>query len=275
MTIYIEYVLINNLLIDYILLKATFSTTGVLLGKKRVFFCALLSAIFSLIYPLITAPLLVITIIKFSFGLFIVYLSARHINLKSYLINTVVFFFYTFLYGGAVLGIFSLFNIPIGKEIVSALIIFPVYMIYYCTKKFVLFLYRAKHVRCFCYSTQITICGTTKCLKGFLDTGNGVYDGNSPVIFCHKSIATEFIKSIKIPQMKYINVCTITGSSQKLSIKSDKFVIYINGKKNIHTNVTVCFSEQGFENGYQLILHPALLKESYAEDSAFQTEKTA
>ena len=275
MTIYIEYVLINNLLIDYILLKATFSTTGVLVSKKRVFFCALISAVFSLLFPLINAPLFILTLIKLSFGLFIVYLSAKHLNFKSYFQNTAVFFFYTFLTGGAIVGIFSLFNIPTVKEAVSALMIFPVYFVYFCATRVVKHIYRARNVRSFCYLTEITICGTTKSMQGFLDTGNGVYDGDSPVIFCHKSMATKFIKDLNMPQMKYINVCTLTGNSQKLSLKSDKVVIYVGDTENIYTNVTVCFSEQGFENGYQLILHPALLKEGYAKNSATASKKTA
>ena len=275
MTIYIEYVLINNLLIDYILIKGTLATTGVNGKKLRVFFCALFSAVFSLVYPLIIAPLFIVTLIKLSFGLFIVFLSAKYLSFRSYFLNTAVFFFYTFLTGGAIFGIFSLFNIPTGKEIISGLIIFPVYFVYFCLNSVVKFLYRRKNVVSFCYPTQITICGVTKNLQGFLDTGNGVYDGDSPVIFCNKAVATEFINGGALPPMKKINVCTVNGKSQKLCLKSESLVIYIAGKKNIYNNVTVCFTEQGFEDCYQLILHPALLKESYAKSSILQTEKSA
>ena len=52
MIVYIEYVLIDNFIIDYLMLKATFNLTGMPVKKRRLFLCAFLGAAIALMYPL-------------------------------------------------------------------------------------------------------------------------------------------------------------------------------------------------------------------------------
>ena len=53
MTVYIEYAILDNFVIDWILLKATLSLTGRTAKKGRLFICSFIGAIFALITPLV------------------------------------------------------------------------------------------------------------------------------------------------------------------------------------------------------------------------------
>ena len=96
MTVYIEYVLIDNLVIDFLLLKATFALTSIDYKRGRLFLCAFLGAIIALIYPLIHIKI-VSTLIKVLSGFLLTALAVKYKNKKSYFINTAIFFTFTFL----------------------------------------------------------------------------------------------------------------------------------------------------------------------------------
>ena len=129
MTIYIEYVIINNLIIDYMLLKATFSLTRTEYRKRRLFLCSLFGALISLIYPLLETHFLILTLVKVLSGALIVVLANDYKKIKYFYINALVFFFCTFLTGGAIIGVYNVLGVDYSIEIASALIVFPVYAI--------------------------------------------------------------------------------------------------------------------------------------------------
>lgn len=264
MTVYIEYVLVNNFIIDFLLLKATFKTTGLSVSSKRLFFCALFSATATLLFPLISLRAIITTPLKICFGALIVALSAKFQTPKSYYVNLTVFFFYTFLTGGALMGVYSLLNIPINNELLVAVSCLPVYLVYLFARKVVEFIYRKKHVQAFVMDVEITVNGKTKKCKGFLDTGNGVYDDGSPVVFMSKNLATCFFSGDKLPKIKYVNVNTVVSGGQKIALKTSRLTVYNSDKPNIHYNITACVSDKGFEDGYEVILHPALLEDRNA-----------
>ncbi len=275
MVIYVEYVLISNFIIDFLLLKSAFFTAGEKFSNRRLFFCALLSSGFSLAYPLINASKIIEILIKISFGLLIVLISAKFINTKKYFICLSLFFFYTFLLGGITLALFFCFEISMQNEIVSLLIILPIYAIYRFSVKLANYLYRKKNLNAFTYQVELTIGDKTKSCIGFLDTGNGVYFQNAPVIFCSKKFALNLIDLTKAKGLKRITINTVNGSEQKLCVKTSCVKIYQGDKTNIFYNVTLCIVCEGFEEGYDLLLHPALLKEEYENKSFIQTKKVS
>ena len=89
MTVYVEYVIINNLIIDYMMLKATFSLTRTEYRKRRLFICAFLGALISLIYPLIEAHFLILTSVKVLSGVLIVLLANNYKKVKIIVDNSI------------------------------------------------------------------------------------------------------------------------------------------------------------------------------------------
>lgn len=263
MTVYVEYVLANNLIIDYLLLKATFRTTGKPANPKRLFFCAFLGAFFSLVYPLIGVEGIILTVIKITFGLLFVLVSARYENFRSYIRHATLFMLFTFLSGGIIVGVCSLLNVRAQNEITVSLIALPVSVIYKIMNKAVWKIKRDKTLKKYLFDVKITANGKTKECKAFLDTGNGVYDGQNPVIFCQKGFALDFFDE-SIPCLKRLKFNTVNGEGEKFAFCLEQIKVYNGANENIYHNVTACISEQGFEDGYQIILHPFLMEERYA-----------
>ncbi len=277
MNVYIEYVLIDNFVIDYLMLKATFLTTGINYNKKRLVFCAFLGAIIALIFPLIKLHVVLFTAIKILSGLLVILLAYSYKKPKTYYINAVIFFGYTFLTGGIIIGVFNIFSINYSSESAIAFMVIPAYAIIRTAIGVIKHIYRQKDVMSAVREIEITAFGVTKKGRGFIDTGNALFDDDSPVIFCVKGYAKQFLSgAIKHIKFKKITVGTVNGKAEKIAFKIDIIKIYNGTNLNIHKNVTACIVDEIGE-GYQVILHPALLRESEyeVEDENFSQIKKA
>lgn len=263
MVVYVEYLLISNFIIDYLLLKSTLLTSNQKISKRRLVLCSLFSSLFSLIYPLLSSVKIIEITVKLAFGLLIVLLSCKFKSIKSYYVNCVLFFFYTFLTGGGTYALFNLFEINLQSELVGVLVTIPVYLIAKGGVSVVRYVYKRKEVINFTYQVEITVGDKIQRAVGFLDTGNSVFYDNSPVVFCSKKIALSLIDFSKKNNLKKISVTTVNGKRQKLCIQNVTLKIYNQKIANIYNNVTLCFISDGLEEDYDLLLHPALLKENY------------
>lgn len=276
MTVFIEYVFIDNLVIDYLLIKATFLLTGVSFSRGRLFLCAFLGAVFAVVYPLFVINQAILTAIKISFGVLLCFMSAKFKNKKEFYVCTVVFFLLTFALGGAIIGIFALFNIDYSSEICIALMIIPAYILIKCLTHVFAFIYKRKSVTGLIYKCKIHLGEKTFEVRGFLDTGNELYSQNSPVIVCEKKLFSAIInsainsankKAIKgetkrespLPKVKKIFCQTAMGQSQMLTIKIDKLEIYIGQETNIFNNVVLGVASSSLGAGYDVILHASML----------------
>ncbi len=261
MTVYIEYVIIDNVIIDYLLLKATFVFTGFSSRKCRLFLCAFLGAIISLVFPLVEINGLILTSLKIMSGLLILLLANNYKSFNAFFRCTIVFFLLTFLSGGAVTGLYNLLGISLGTESVVASVILPVYLVLKLLSKTIIYLCKRVNVVKFCYDLELTHNGKSIKAKGFLDTGNNLYYKENAVILCSKDFAKEFLgDSVANTKFSKIRLSTVAGEKTNLCFKVDKLILYIQNKEHIFNYVTVCIADFDSEE-YQLILHPALLKE--------------
>lgn len=275
MTVYIEYVLIDNFVIDYLLLKATFAITGSNYSKRWLFLCAFFGAIFALLFPLIKVGGILLALVKIAFGLLLVAISVKHKSAKEFYINLVVFFALTFAVGGAVIGLFSLFNIPYSTELSVAIMVIPVYIVTRGITAVVRFVYRRKSVMAGVFETEISLSGKVKKGKGFYDTGNGIYYKDNPVIFCDKKFAKGLIDGALIRPLKKITVNTATGQDELFAFQTESVKIYIDNKEHIFNNVTLCITKKSVGVGYDIILHPDLIKEQGDEQTGDSIKKVS
>lgn len=256
--VYIEYVLIDNVVIDYLLLKYTFLLTRSKSGFWRLLFCAVCGAAFAAVMPLLPLPFWLSTVIKVVFSLFLVGAGAKFPSIKSFIISFTAFNLYTFLLGGGVIGIFNLFALPLDKEYSVGLIIGGAYLIIKLVHKGVTFFYRKRAVYSCLNDCEITLGGVTVKATGFFDTGNRLYgEGNTPVIICSPSVAYKLTDGFKNKiAAKYITVATAVGVDKLPVFKIDEIKIYNGDKANIYNNVMLGISKKAFkEDGYELILH--------------------
>lgn len=261
MTVYIEYVLIDNFVIDYLLLKATFVIMGISISQWRLFLCAFLGAIFALALPLLNFNAVLVGAIKVLFGLLLVTLSARFRNKREFYLSLITFFCLTFLSGGIIIGVFTIFGLDYSAEISVALMFIPVYFVIRFVVAVVKFIYRRKSVMANLYDVEILVDGKSKMGKGFLDTGNALFDGDSPIIVCNFKFAMGLIDNALLKPVKKISVKTATGEKNLTAIKTQAVKIFIADRPHIFNNVTLCVTKNSVGDGYDVILHPHLLKE--------------
>ncbi len=276
MIVFIEYVLLDNFIIDYLMLKATFNLTGITVKKRRLFLSAFLGAIIALIYPIMQSLGVLSTLIKILTGLLIVLVAGKFNSKKAFYINVVIFFVYTFITGGVILGIFSLFEIPTSTEISVALMVIPVYFALKGLNEVVKYFFSRKTVANYTYKVKLVMYDNSLIFNAFLDTGNGLTDNGEPVIVCDKKVVTKLLgKNITKVKLKKLNVITATGQSQNLAFKLDKLILYIDDKENTFNNVSVCVSKQPLGADFDIILHPKFMESDYANKTDIILKKSS
>lgn len=273
MTVYIEYVIIDNLIIDFLILKATFSLMKLSYRKRRLFLCAFLGAVIALVYPLLEINQILLTLVKFLSGLLILLLANDYKTAKSFYISAVVFFSLVFLTGGAVIGVYNLFNIPLSSEISVALVFVPVYLIIKGLGEVISYFYKKKEIVSFLYKIELKNFDNSLLSIGFLDTGNGTFYKNQPVIFCSDAFAKKLLgKNLIKTRFNKIFITTATGESENLSFNLEQLILYKEDKAHIFNNIVVCVANIK-NSDYDIILHPALLKESYESQDTKTSKK--
>ena len=276
MIVYVEYVLINNFIIDYLVLKATFLTTGQSLSKKRLIVSSFLGATLSLVFPLVENVGGISVMVKICCGLLITLVCANYPSARAYFINTIVFFCYTFLMGGVIIGVFNLLNVDYHKEPFVAVMAIPVYILLKFFSGVIKYIYRLKEIRSRTYDITLKLNGKTVTCTGFFDTGNALFDGERPVIVCSKGFfANNFAQQLIKIKLKKITVNTVNGQSENIAVELESVEIYILDKPNIFNNVTLMVSPYSVGDGYDVILHPALYKESGYEKIEREIEKVS
>ena len=276
MTVYIEYVLIDNFIIDYLLLNVAHKLTGQKSGRIRKGVCALIGAVGALIYPILERWFILSLAFKLVLGALIVLLSVKRITVREFYLSFLAFIFLTFLVGGAITGIFNLFKIDNSSEVVVAVIIVPAYIVLRACTAVIRYFYRKKRVVCLTTQVELILGGVTVKETGFLDTGNALYDGDNPVIVCEKRVIEKFIE--RVPQkvkLRKLTVGTISDVEQNFCLTLDYVKIYNGEKPNIYNNVTACLSKLSVGDGYGVILHPALMEECYVERGQAEIKKVS
>lgn len=100
------------------------------------------------------------------------------------------------------------------------------------------------------------------CIKGIIDTGNGLYDpiSNQPVSILDRRAARDFLGNEKMTQIKYIPYHSIGKQEGVLmAVKIDKMYIY--GEKEYFIKeplIGISNETISAEDDYQMILHPNL-----------------
>lgn len=258
MTVYIEYVFIDNFIIDFLIFKTAFGLSDIPVPVKRLLFSAFLGAAFSVLYPLITENAFILAAVKIIFGLLLTFTACKFNSFKQYINFTLLFFAVTFAFGGAVWGLCCLLGIDPATNLSVGISLLPVYLLYRAVLNLARRIFRKRDASTFYADAEITFGVKSVRIKGLFDTGNALYDGLSPVIIVTKNAILSAIDEKTIRNAKRITVSTVAGMREKISVLPTAVVIYYGAERNIFNNVTVCLTSEKFD-GYDAILHPSLM----------------
>lgn len=245
MTVYIEYVVIDNMTMNTLLLYAAFLTLRQKPRLWRVLLSALLGTLCALAMPLLKIPSWVSFILKIAVALLMTLVVLPKFKLKYYIMSNLIFVAYTFVLGGAILGLFymtgtdfkamSAFTysatVPVGLYVVGvalfAELVFNV----------VRYISSAKKRSAFMRRVKLAVGGRTFLLNGYVDSGNLLESDGLPVCFVLDKrlsrFATELLaQSITLPsaktdeKFKVIFYETVAGARQRAyAFKPDLFEV--------------------------------------------------
>ena len=191
-------------------------------------------------------------------------------NFKRYFLTVFLFIILTFLSGGFIIATFYFLGIdyqsyfilnydsvlPIG---VSVLLI---YALSFSLLRLGKMLVKERNSRPFLRNCVLVINKKKFKIKGFIDSGNSLYDARSslPVVVCSKPLYERLKGSGLKKSISKMAFDTVSGSSEMQLFIIDELLIYNGVTVNIFNNVLLGVSEFGFlSSDYELLLHPELM----------------
>lgn len=238
MTVYIDLVMLLNIVLDSILLMSV----SVLLGRnvriKRIVLGSLIGSLSTLIL-FISITSLELLILKFILGIIMCIVTFGYVNIKYTLNNVFYLYIISFIIGGGLTlikdyGYYNYFILIIGFIIISILFIKQM-------KK-----YQDNYSNY--YKVDIYIKGNLYKLNGYLDTGNKLYDQykNRPIILISKKI------NYNLEDIIYVPYVSLNNESLVKCLKSDKVIV----NNKVFNNYLIGLSDKKFHiDGVNCILH--------------------
>jgi len=236
----------------------------------------MLGSAIAVLLPLVSLNTLVLFFIKLLCGILMVYSCREYKSFKEFLTAAILFFLLTFLLGGLIIGIFYMLNIDYSLEsnfdyisnIPIGLVLLAAFGMAFLLKSMFDKFYKKQKINNFIYDCCLYLNNVKVTAKGFLDSGNQLYDNNSdsPVIITGRNTASKLFKEGLFSgktKATFLEFSTIGGKSKMLIFKIDKLELYTENKLNILDNITLGISPYHIKGNedYDLILHPALFKE--------------
>ena len=269
MTIYIESFLIQNILINFCLLRLVLLICKPTSSFFRLCLASILGASFSVISSTCLKNYMLINLLKLVAAISMITIAFKQTK-KQFVFNFILLFALTNAFAGAIISFSSNTYIThlgiitaskINLEIVTSSIIILTY-IFELIAKHLKFKFKLNN---FIYKTTLIKNGNKITINSFLDTGNLLnYNGN-PVIIIDLNT---FLKLNKINLIEFylnkteeIKLNTVTGSRNLKLFKLDCIIIH-HGKFNkkydnqyIAVNTDNCFKN----TNYKALLSPILM----------------
>ena len=106
MSIYIEYLLIENIIINFIILYVAARITRTKISKLRLFISALIGSTYTLIVFFPSFQFMGKFIIKFLISIVMIVLAFNPEGLQQFIKQISAFYLVSFIFAGAIIGIF-------------------------------------------------------------------------------------------------------------------------------------------------------------------------
>lgn len=287
MEVYIEYVILDNLIINYILLRLTSYTLKLNARKSLCFFSAVIGTIFAILMPFIKFNglnqeifNLVSFILKLCFGLFMVLIIKKYKNFYCYITTFFMFLTYTFILGGMCFGLIYLLNL---KTTFSGLLIFgfeipiSIFILLGCCYLKILFsiIKFVRHKNSFhkfYYDVKLKNCNKSILVTGFLDSGNQIsINCNGVIVINYKTLIKLYpnlniqnlvkgsLKETGLKNAEFVNIVNSGGNNKMLTFTVDEMEIIDEHNKVINLkNQVVGLAKTNFNGKFDCLLNPEM-----------------
>ena len=264
MTIYIDIVLIENVIMNYIILFATAIVLKIKINHIRIFIASLLGAIYSVITYMGILKLYSSIVMKILLSILIVYIAFNPQSLKKMWKNLLIFYLTSFVFGGVAFALIYILKpqdilmknglflgtYPLKTVLLGAIISFLVILVAF---KIIKDKFSKKDLFC---DLEIKINNKIVKTTAMIDTGNCLKDPitNNPVVVIEHTLLYECI-----PKQILNNLDNIIGGDFE-GIPQEIKETYISKLKLIP------YSSLGKQNGILLGIKPEYVKISTEEN---------
>lgn len=257
MEVYVECVIVDNILIDYFILSITKRITRLKTSNKRLWIVSAFGACVSLICPLVSGFWLVL--VKILCAIIMPMLILQKGRLKKYMIVFLSFLLSTMIMIGACIMLCSMFkieytaqhgticayNFPIGLILLICLIM------YLIVKNLINQFYSQKRTEKFLYNVTINYLGKQTTCTAFLDSGNRLAENNKPIILINMDTLTKLcdvklsdiilkkVDKINLKNIHQIDINSVATSSKLLVFEIDNIIIDNKNFSNILAGISL------------------------------------
>lgn len=277
MTLYIEYVMIDNLVIDYLLLSLIEVSIKSKFGFKRKIFATLIGVISAIFLPYIYKLRVLVIIYKILTSCLMVLILQKYCKFKKYFFNLGLLYLYTFMFGGVLIAVLNMFQI---EYTISGVLLYnfelpiSVFGVIICLggwllKKIIIKL--SNQIKLNNLTCKVTIIddGVEVSGIGFVDSGNMISRNgqvvnviSSDMFFkLHKDYSINkllfrLIDKEKLKDASYIEIKSLERACKYLAFKVDKLII----DDNTFDNSIVAVALKNFDN-FDCIINSKLIGE--------------
>lgn len=267
MTVYVEQVIIDNLVINHLLLFLV--AKALVLPSKfwRIFLGSLTGTVFALVFPLFSLGGILLVVLKILLGMVIITITFEYKTLKKFILILFCFIIFTAVMGGVIFALLLAINpnvklengtfvynqnIPIGLFVLLVAILTKLII------DAISYFERKQKLKQFEYDMTIFNKKKVIQLKVFLDTGNLMCDkmsGKSIIVISYKTFQKIFdIKTTNfllghynIPNGRYINLTSAVKTMRMLVFEVDSVLIKTKEKEKQIDNAILGLAKTDFK----------------------------
>ena len=239
MSVYVETVIIDNMAVNSLLLWLVFLSLKERAPRGRILLSAALGTLFSCLLPLFALKAWMTFPLKILLSVAMVLIVKGK---RKFFLYLLLFYLFTFLFGGAVVGLFYLFtgeiaagadgslsytlDVPVGVIVAGIMLVILV-----CKKLFPVF-YRRRAGENFRRSVRIERGENRVQAQGYLDSGNLLSFHGTPVVLVNARTAlgvlgiSDFLdESCHNLPIEYIEINTVSGRNRLPVFRVDKLFV--------------------------------------------------
>ena len=267
MTVYIEYVILDNFVFTALICYLSYKILREKVRRIRCIAASTIGTACALVYPFIKSAALVIV---FKVALYIVMCLILYIRLHSFFKRALTFLLATALIGGVqfMIGFIvhgdasAALRLPISELPLSIFFIPPIIM-FLISKKVLGKINAHRLKQNYIYDIKLTIGSNSIKLRGLLDTGNSVR-AEKDVIFVNKLTALdllggEYLTFMSGDKCAASTVVHTASGSKKIILLPGTIELYSGEDEHIFMDVQVGISDIKLNGEYEAILPLSIL----------------
>ncbi len=273
MVVYIEYAFLENTAFDFALLSLSFLLCKTKIVWWKTLISASLGGVFAVLFPLIHLPKILLIFLKIAVGFLLCLMAFPRIKNKNewgmYALNVLVFFFLTFLYGGALTALFleifpqktPAFWTVLGFATLSVLTVFATHKIYQKRAFF-------QHI----YHCEIRYNQRIWAVLGYMDSGNLASKNGVPVCFLSPDVFYDIFgeeilflngdeKSKGGGQVCDEMVISTMSGEKKVRLYMAKLQVKISPNKKTEIQAYFCPAANMLNREYKILLNAGIIRD--------------